>query len=156
MSGVHTAADRRNFRWPFAPLQGKAGWELERSRMQLADCLRQLALAQASLRALEAEAVQHGSCVAGAGVLDARFYRQRLAYLADVRSRMDAAAAQQAGWRQQAHRAQSECARSQQRLDALERLEQAQWRAHAQQASASAAREADLAWLARRGAGVEE
>ncbi|NML42927.1 hypothetical protein HHL11_04135 [Ramlibacter sp. G-1-2-2] len=141
------------FQWKLFPLQRKLEWDLDLSQGRLAVLQRGGEDAAALLTALEgqqSEQVMHVGAQARMQA-DPGLRAQALAYLCAMEARIAQARAQEQHLQREIAQARAECLRCRKRLDAMERLRGQAAVAYWREEQRMEAKEADLAWLARRG-----
>lgn len=145
------SVDMRGFVYALEPLRRKQQWQLEAAQRRLGQAQTAHEAAQAALTELQAALAGVAQEASGArgGRVDPVMHQRTLAYLIDLRGRIDAqqAVLEQAGAARDAARAA--CLAAQQRCEALTRhRERHQDQYHAEELARQAS-ESDRDWLAR-------
>lgn len=141
------------FQWKLFPLQRKLEWDLDLSQSRLAVLRRDGEDAAALVRALEGQQSEQAMHVGAQARMqaDPALRAQALAYLCAMEAGVAQARAQEQRLQEEVEQARAECLGCRKRLDAVERLREQAAVAHWREEQSLEGKEADLAWLARRG-----
>jgi len=140
------------FQYPLESLRERARWQLEASRLKLAQIEKTLVAARIELTRAEEEfaRIAAESSQSEGVTLDPARQRQRLNYLTTLRARINERREALGGLTQTLERARAECLEKHQRLEVANEHRKHLAAEHAHLEVARGLRESDAEWLARQ------